>query len=268
MKKVLSIALALIMVLSMTAFFASCSEDKAELIVYTEAGFAPWEFTAKGSTEVIGVDMEIAKYIAEKYNYKLTVVNGEFDTIVAGINEDNALGIAGISYTEKRAKNVEFSDFYWGDASQAVVYLKSSNPTLTDDGAFAVSNFEGKSVTYQTGSTSHLTVDDNKTAWKIEGVKDYSEVLAALEAVKGNNDKYLIVDSQVAAQLVAENTDFAYAIIEGLDSEQYGVVAKKGNTDLIAKVNAALAELLAEDANGQSQIDKWFEQYSAIEPEE
>lgn len=268
MKKVLSIALALIMVLSMTALFASCGEDQAELIVYTEAGFAPWEFTAKGSTDIIGVDVEIAKYIADKYNYKLTIIDGSFDAIVAGINEDNALGIAGISYDADRAKKVEFSDFYWGDASQAVVYLKASNPTLTDDGAFAVSNFEGKSVTYQTGTTSQLTIDANKEAWKINDAKDFAEVLAALEAVKGNNDKYLIVDSQVAAQLVAENTDFAYAVIEGLDAEQYGVVAKKGNTDLIAKVNAALAELLAEDANGQSQIDKWFEQYSAIEPEE
>ena len=271
MKKALSIVLALIMVFAMSAAFASCGEqqgnEQQELIVYTEAGFAPWEFTEKGKTDIIGVDMEIAKYIANKYNYKLKVINGSFDSIVAGINEDNALGIAGISWNADRANAVEFSKFYWGDAFQAVVYLKSSNPTLVD-GAFAVSNFEGKSVTYQTGTTSQITVAENKDAWKIAGSNDFAEVLAALEAVKGNNDKYLIVDSQVAAQLVASNPDFAYAAIEGLDAEQYGIVAKKGNTDLIAKVNTALDELLAKGSDGKSQIEKWFDQYSAITPEE
>ena len=267
MKKVISIALALIMLFAMSAVFSSCGETQKELIVYTEAGFAPWEFTEKGKTDVIGVDMEIAKYIANKYNYKLKVIDGSFDSIVAGIDEDNALGIAGISWNADRAKAVEFSKFYWGDAFQAVVYLKSSNPTLVD-GAFAVSNFEGKSVTYQTGTTSQITITENKDNWKIKDSKDFSEVLAALEAVKGNNDKYLIVDSQVAAQLVAANPDFAYAAIEGLDAEQYGIVAKKGNTELIAKVNAALDELLAKGSDGKNQIEKWFDQYSAIAPED
>lgn len=267
MKKVISIALALIMVFAMSAVFSSCGETQKELIVYTEAGFAPWEFTEKGKTDVIGVDMEIAKYIANKYNYKLKVIDGSFDSIVAGIDEDNALGIAGISWNADRASAVEFSKFYWGDAFQAVVYLKSSNPTLVD-GAFAVSNFEGKSVTYQTGTTSQITITENKDNWKIKDSKDFSEVLAALEAVKGNNDKYLIVDSQVAAQLVAANPDFAYAAIEGLDAEQYGIVAKKGNTELIAKVNAALDELLAKGSDGKNQIEKWFDQYSAIAPED
>ncbi len=268
MKKVVVVLLALATVFAMSAMFTSCAEDnKQELIVYTEAGFAPWEFTEKGKTDVIGVDMEIAKYIANKYDYTLKVVDGSFDAIVAGISEDNALGIAGISWKADREKAVEFSKFYWGDAFQAVVYLKSSNPTIVD-GDFAVSNFEGKSVTYQTGTTSQTTIAEKKDEWKIADSKDFAEVLAALESIKGNADKYLIVDSQVAAQLVAENTDFAYATIEGLEAEQYGVVAKKGNTALIEKVNAALDELLAKDDSGKSQIDKWFEQYSAIEPAE
>ena len=115
MKKVLSIILSVAMLICALAL-VSCGSKQEELIVYTEAGFAPWEFTEKGKTDVIGVDMEIAKYIADKYNYKLKVVNGSFDAIVAGISEDNALGIAGISWRADRAEAVEFSKFYWGDA--------------------------------------------------------------------------------------------------------------------------------------------------------
>ena len=114
-KKLAAIALAATAVTA-AASFASCGTDdkKETLIVYTEAGFAPWEFTAAGSTDIIGVDMEIAKYIANKYNYELDVINGTFDSIVAGISEDNALGIAGISWKASRAEAVEYSKFYYG----------------------------------------------------------------------------------------------------------------------------------------------------------
>ena len=268
-KKLAAIELAATAVTA-AASFASCGTDdkKETLIVYTEAGFAPWEFTAAGSTDIIGVDMEIAKYIANKYNYELDVINGTFDSIVAGISEDNALGIAGISWKASRAEAVEYSKFYYGGAFQAVVYLKSSNPTLTDDNDFAASNFEGAKVVYQTGTTSQMTIEENEAAWKISSKQDFTLVAAALQEMKDTANTYLVVDSQVAAQLVASDSSCAYSTIEGVDAESYGIVAKKGNTALIEKVNAALDELLAKGADGKSQIDKWLEQYSAIEPAE
>ena len=267
MKKVITLIMSALMAAGCIGLTACGNEN--ELIVYTEAGFAPWEFTQEGSTKVIGVDMEIAQYIADKYGYELNVINGSFDTIVAGINEDNALGIAGISYSEERAEAVEFSDFYWGDAYQAVVYLKSSEPVLTD-GKFAISNFSGKNVVYQTGTTSQITIQENESAWGIAGKNSFPQVMAALEDVKSSTDKYLIVDSQVAAQLVANDAEdsIAYAAIEGVEAEKYGVVAKKGNTELIEKVNAALAELLVDGEDGTNQIEKWFVEYSAVTPAE
>ena len=263
MKKFLATTLAAIAAFA-TLGFASCNK-KETLIVYTEAGFAPWEFTNPGSTEVVGVDMEIAKYIADKYDWELQVINGVFDTIVAGIEEDNALGIAGISYSAERAEDVEFSDFYWGDAYQAVVYKTDSNPTLIE-GKFAVSNFTGAKLVYQTGTTSQITVSENEDAWGVVNPASFTQVLAALSDMKTATVKeYLIVDSQVAAQLVANDNTVSYAAIEGLEAEQYGVVAKKGNTALIEKVNAALAELLVKDESGKNQIEKWFVQYSTAE---
>lgn len=271
MKKFITCVLAALLALTMCMSFTACNNNntgKEKLVVYTEAGFAPWEFKQKGSLDVVGVDMEIAKYIANKYGYELEVIDGSFDSIVAGISEDNALGIAGISYSAERANAVEFSKFYWGSAYQAVVYLKSSNPTLVD-GSFAVSNFNGKGVTYQTGTTSQITVAEKETEWGISGKTDFQQVMAALQEVKtSGGNKYLIVDSQVAAQLATNDSDIAYAAIEGVEAEQYGVVAKKGNTALIEKVNAALDELLVKDADGKDQIEKWFVQYSAVEADE
>ncbi|MBO4572580.1 MAG: transporter substrate-binding domain-containing protein [Clostridia bacterium] len=270
MKKLYTFIICAILALTMLTGVTACkTSGKTKLIVYTEAGFAPWEFTQTGSVDVIGVDMEIAKYIADKYDYKLEIINGNFDSIVAGIDEDNALGIAGISYNATRAKAVEYSDFYWGDAFQSVVYMTASAPTITDDGEFATSNFAGAKLVYQTGTTSSLTVAENGEAWGIDSTADFTQVLAALEDMKSATvTEYLIVDSQVAAQLAANDATLSWAAIEGVEAEQYGIVAKKGNTELIAKVNAALAELLVKDGDGKTQIDKWFEEYSAIAPDE
>ena len=244
--------------------FSSCNK-KDTLIVYTEAGFAPWEFTKEGSTTVVGVDMEIAKYIADKYDWELQVINGSFDSIVAGISEENALGIAGISYSAERAEAVEFSNFYWGSAYQTIVYKSDANVTLTE-GNFAVSNLADAKLVYQTGTTSQITVSENGSDWGIASQASFAQVMAALEDMKtASIEEYLVVDSQVAAQLCANDSSIKYAAIEGLEAEQYGIVAKKGNTELIAKVNAALAELLVEDANGTNQIEKWFVQYSNAE---
>nr|MBO4518366.1 transporter substrate-binding domain-containing protein [Clostridia bacterium] len=265
MKKLLAIIMSCLTALACCFAFTACGSDKEKLIVYTEAGFPPFEFTAKGSTEVIGVDIELAKYIAKKYDYELQIIDGSFDTIVAGISEDNALGIAGISWTAQRAEAIEYSDFYYGGAFQTVVYLKSSNPVLAD-GVFSKLNFAGKTLVYQTGTTSQITVSENEADWGISEKHDYDSVFTALQEVNANT--YLIVDSQVAKTLVASNSDYAYATIEDVEAESYGVVAKKGNTALIAKVNAAIAELLVPDGNGKTQIDKWVAQYEAIEPAE
>lgn len=265
-KKILACTLATTAAFA-TFSFSSCGEQKDTLIVYTEAGFAPWEFTSPGTTNIIGVDMEIANYIANKYGWELKVVNGQFDTIVAGISEDNALGIAGISYSAERAEDVEFSKFYWGDAYQAVVYKTDANPVLVD-GDFAISNFADSKLVCQTGTTSQITVAENASTWNYASTASFTEVMVAFQDMKtASIEEYLIVDSQVAAQLTADNDALSYAPIEGLEAEQYGVIAKKGNTDLIAKVNAALDELLVKDESGQNQIEKWFVQYSAVEAE-
>ena len=268
MKKLLAVLIAAIAATIGCFSLTGCKKEENTLIVYTEAGFAPFEFKEKGKRDVIGVDIEIAKYIANKYGYKLKIVDGNFDTIIAGIKEDNALGIAGISWTASRAENVEFSKFYFGGTFQTVIYMKSSNPALNEDGVFLKSNFNGKDVVYQSGTTGNSLVNENKTAWGVKTVKGFAEYAFALEYLKTSPSTYLVLDSYVAAQFCAQNNDIAYATIEDVAAESYGIVAKKGNSKLIEKVNGCIDELLQEDENGKTQIDKWYDKFSVIEPEE
>lgn len=259
MKKLTSLLLILSVLFSLCALLTSCGEQKPELIVYTEAGFAPWETTQ--GTDVVGVDIEIAKYIAEKYGYKLTVINGNFDTIVAGISEDNAIGLAGISWSEERAEKVAFSNFYYEGAIQCVIYPTANASSLVNEnGEFAVSNLAGKTVGVQTGTTGHMFADGNKEDWGCD-VKSYSQYLQAVQDMKDGVVDYIIVDNSVAEQLCQNNSGYSYSTCEGAEPEKYAAVAKLGNTELIEKVNAAIAELLVKNADGKSQIDLWLEQY-------
>ena len=79
MKKFITFMLTAVLAITMCVSFGACGPSdtgKEKLIVYTESGFAPWEFKQKGSLDVVGVDMEIAKYIANKYNYELEIIDG------------------------------------------------------------------------------------------------------------------------------------------------------------------------------------------------
>ena len=94
---------------------------------------------------------------------------------------------------------------------------------------------------------------------KTNNLKDYLTDLAdAIRAKQVSDEKINPQDFRSCVE----------ALHNDLEAEQYGVVAKKGNTALIEKVNAALDELLVKDSSGKNQIDKWFEKYSAIEPAE
>ena len=66
----------------------------------------------------------------------------------------------------------------------------------------------------------------------------------------------------------AKSTAVAMEKLRPSQPSEHSRARKKGNTALIEKVNAAIKELLVEDADGKTQIDKWYDQYAVIEPEE
>jgi polar amino acid transport system substrate-binding protein len=86
---------------------ASCGGNDDKLVVYTEAGFAPYEFYY--NNEIVGVDIEIAKLVAEKMGKTLQIEDVNFDTIIGAVKSGKAdLGIAGITITAERAEDVDF----------------------------------------------------------------------------------------------------------------------------------------------------------------
>ena len=106
-------------------FMCACKRNDNELIMVTEAGFAPYEYYENG--EIVGVDIDIAKEIAKELNKKLVIKDIDFHSIINEVKTGKAdLGAAGISYTDERAKEVAFSINY-ATSKQVVIVKENSN---------------------------------------------------------------------------------------------------------------------------------------------
>ena len=127
MKKILSLILVVVMLAS-TLAIASCGEkNDNQLIVYTEAGFAPYEFIYNG--EIVGVDVAIMQAVADELGKELVVSDVAFDTIVTSVQNGKAhAGAAGITIRPDRAEAVDFSVPY--SSTEQYVIVPAGDETI------------------------------------------------------------------------------------------------------------------------------------------
>ena len=229
MRKIL--VLCLVCVICLTG----CGKRDDTLIMVTEAGFAPYEYYDNG--EVVGVDVDIAKEIAKEMGKKLVVKDVAFDSIINEVKTGKAdFGAAGISYTDERAKQVDFSINY-STSNQVVVVKNGSN--IRD-----VNNIDGKRIAVQLGSVADTYVTSNFKNSEIVREKKY---LAAIEDLKSGKADCVVMDELPAKEMVKNNNDIM--ILSGnLASDSYGMVVKKGNKKLLNAINKVLNKL-KEDGN-------------------
>ena len=156
MKKFLK--LLVVAVLSITTVFGltACGASNT-LYVYTEAGFAPFEYM--NGTEIVGVDVEIAKAIAKELDMKLEVRNTNFDLITEAVKKspENTIGIAGMTIRE--IDGITFSDPYF--TSQQYILAKRGTFANTN-GESAIDILDGKKIGVQLSTTGHTLVNDMK----------------------------------------------------------------------------------------------------------
>ena len=107
MKKILSLVLALAMLASLAVFTVSCNSN--EIIVHTNAFFAPFEYYE--GEEIVGVDVEIMNMVGEKMGKKVKFTNVEFSAIIDNVKDGKVCdaGAAGITITPERQEKVDFS---------------------------------------------------------------------------------------------------------------------------------------------------------------
>lgn len=247
-KKILSVVLAAVLTVSAAFALASC-DSKETLVMATNATFPPYEFVEDG--KITGIDAEIAAAIADKLGMTLEIKDVEFGSIIGGVQSGKYdIGVAGMTITEDRLKNVNFSDSY-ATGVQAVIVAEDSDIASIDD-------LTGKKIGVQQDTTGDIYASDTveNGGFGEENVTRYNKGADAVQALKTGKVDCVIIDNEPAKSFVAANDglkilDAKYA------EEDYAICIAKDNTELLEKVNKALAEL-KESGELQKIIDKYI----------
>lgn len=184
---------------TVTIEFPNLDDNTAgELKVYTESGFAPFEFV-DDNNEVIGVDMYLMSLVCEKLNMKLEVTDMLFDGICGKIaTEDNAVGAAGITINDERKLTLEFSNPY----VSSIQYIISA-----EEQAFTkLEQMAGKKIGVQKGTTGAFLVEEaiNSGVLKDTGATmvEYESGPVAYAALKTGKIDFVVLDKLPALSLV------------------------------------------------------------------
>ena len=242
MKKFLSVAL--VIVLTACMFVGCGKKDKKTLTMATNAYFPPYEYY--DGDDIVGIDVEIAQAIADKLDMKLKVEDMEFDSIITAVTAGKAdIGLAGMTVTEDRLKSINFSDSY-AKGVQVVIVKEGSDIQSIDDLA-------GKKIGVQLATTGDIYATDD---FGSECVEQYNKGNDAVMALVSGKVDAVIIDNEPAKSFVAANAGLVILETEYV-TEDYAACIAKDNTELLEKVNDALAELKA-DGTLQKIIDKYI----------
>ncbi len=211
--------------------------DENVIKMATNAFFAPYEYYE--GEKIVGIDAEIAAEIAKKLGKTLVIEDMEFNSITTAVKEGAVdFGMAGMTITEDRLLEVDFSVSYANGVQSIIV--KEGSPITSVDDLFA----EGAS--YKIGVQLGTTGDTYATGdFGAENVTQYANGNEAVLALNGGDVDCVIIDNEPAKAFVNANEglqilDTAYA------DEDYAICVKKGNTELLEKIDAAILELTAD----------------------
>ena len=264
MKRILCLAVVLVLLVALSACGGGATnklasiEKAGKLVVYIDPNFPPFEFMGDGGPE--GVDVEIAKAIAEGLGVEVEFQSANFDSIVMAIKGGKGdIAISGMTITDERKKSVDFSDPY----IKSVQYLILEE----DSDLTTVESLAGKKVGVAKGYTGSFLIDDEINLE--EGVLNgsgasFTEYPSAMEATLDlTNGKVdcVIMDEYVAKNIVEKNDGLKTIELkyDNGDSaeEEYGVALAKGNADLLEKINNIINKLVSD-----GKIKEWIIQFA------
>lgn len=221
------------------------------LVMATSADYPPYEFieTASGQEEIVGFDVDIAKYITEQLGYELEINNVDFNGLIPALQADRAdFVMAGMTPTEERKQNVDFSDIYY-DAKQTLV-------TQADSGITTPEDLSGTKVGVQLGSIQEGLAND--LAESIEGIEvvPLNRINEIVQEIKAGRIDAAIIEDTVAKGYAESNPDLQFTVIPE-DGPSGSAIAFPKDSELVADFNEVLAEMQS-SGKMEELVVKWF----------
>ena len=219
---------------------AGCgSSDK--LIMGTNAAFPPFEYTTSQGLvgEFDGIDVAIANKIAENVGKELQIEDMEFDGLVASVSTGKVdMVVAGMTATDEKKQSVDFSDPYYVASQVIVVAPDNTDITRAEDlkndkTVGVVLGYTGDNIV-----TNDLQLAEDKVTRANRGID-------IVQDVKNGKLDAVVIDSATGKALAEKNGLKIVEDPQAFETEEYAIAVKKGNTELLDKINETLSEMKA-----------------------
>ena len=256
MKKILCLVMSLCLVLALCACGSSAPAASdgiktvvpGKLTVATSPDFAPYEFYAigeDGTPSLAGFDIALAQYIADSLGLELDVVPMDFDGVLNELAAGSVdLGVAGLSPDPDRAESMDFSDIYY-EGGQSFVTVKDKAALFT---SLEDTNKAEYSIGAQNGSIQMKLAEANSPDADIVSLVKVTDIVAELLAGKLDG---AYIETAVAENYAKSYPDLAIVLDVPYDVEGSAVGVVKGNAELLAAVNKAIAAAKADGSMDQ-----------------
>ena len=250
MKRIIVTLLAIAMMLS------ACAFAEGTFRVGMECDYPPFNWTQVEADEnsvpidggfgyAGGYDVEIAKMIAKALDKELVICKIEWNGLIPALNAGQIDAvIAGMSPTEERKVTVDFTDAYY-NSDLVVVVRKDSE--FAD--AKTLADFAGAKITGQQSTFHYTVIDQLEGVNKLPEMETFPAMITALNA--GSIDGYISErPGAVSAMSAYDNLTFVTpGFVASEEDTSVAVAVKMGQPELIEQINAALAEISADDRN-------------------
>ncbi|MBQ8146108.1 MAG: transporter substrate-binding domain-containing protein [Clostridia bacterium] len=288
MKKIISLALVLLMLVGCVGALASCGNET--IIVHTNAFFAPFEYF--DGTEIKGVDVEIMNMVGKELGKDIEFTNVEFSAIIDNVQKGDVCdaGAAGITITDERKEKVAFSIPYYTSIQYVILPSDSTIATRTgENGEYIVwEALEGKKIGTQLDTTGWIYTDGEINAtedndYGYAGVlygtntthKGFDNAQLAADGIASNIVDCVIIDELPAQYIISKNSGLKCVPLyysgetqaeDAPVQEQYAICVNKENTELLEAINKVLTSLLNDkDENGVNAIEKMVMKHMGME---
>ncbi len=220
--------------------------EDGKLHMATNAAFPPYEMVADDGT-FEGIDVDIAGKIAEKLGLELVVDDMDFGSVITSVQSGKSdIAMAGLTVTDERKENVDFSDTYATGVQTVIVPIDSDIESIDD--------LQGKLIGCQESTTGYIYCSDDYGEDMVTAFPNGANAIQAL--ISGKVDA-VVIDSQPAQEFVAQNAGKLKMLGSDYVTEDYAIGVSKDNTALRDAVNNALKELI-DDGTVQAILDQYI----------
>ncbi|KUN38862.1 ABC transporter substrate-binding protein [Streptomyces longwoodensis] len=224
------------------------------LTTCTHLPYPPFQSEIDGKVQ--GFDVSLIDLVAKDLGVQQSILDTPFENFKTGafLNSGECdLAAAGMTITEERKKNVDFSDPYF-DATQAVLVDKKS-------GVNSLADVKAKGV--KLGAQAQTTGEDYAKKQGFDPVS-FESSDAVLNGLRTGQVKAVIIDYPVVQGWLKDKANAsAFKVVDNLNTgEEYGFTVKKGNTKLRTAINKAIADAKA-DGTYKKLYEKWIGPYDA-----